>query len=219
MPEPIPSSSGGLIIEPNPNDVLSSGFTKGDNIGNDRLRALVKDSVEAYRSGSTDEKLLIVDRIIGEIHKAGGRFLQQDKGSQTWYELSLTKVRLKITQRIRNHKRQRETASRQARDGTPVADMPRPCDVIFGKHQRGQGNVFLHCLVKDRFEEYESLDRGMKVVIVDAIIERIKSEGGRFLQPIPDTEGYVELSTDSIRGRLSTYFRNYRRSVRNGATR
>ena len=182
------SSSGGIVVEPNPNDVLSLGSKKIENEGNDRLRELVKQSVDAYRYGSYDEKRRIVDLIICEIHASGGRFLQQDKGSQRWKELSVSKARLKVTQRFRNHNRKRESASEHGLRGTLIADAPRPNDVIFGRSQRSKGNELLHHLIKDRSEEYEALNRGMKAAVVDSIIYHIKRDEGRFLQPIPDLE-------------------------------
>ena len=117
----------------------------------------------------------------------------------------------KLTQRFRNQNRRRESASLQAREGTPIADAPVQIDVIFGRVQRNKGTLFLHHLIKDRSEEYEAMDRKLKVVVVDTIIERITSKGGRFLQPsASDLGGFVELSMDGVRDRISTYFRNYR---------
>ena len=107
--------------------------------------------------------------------------------------------------------RQRETASHSEQEGMFVAGTVLPSDVIFGRAQRSKGNDLLHLLIKERSEDYEALDRKKKVVIVDSIIESIKSEGGRFLQQTIDNEGYVELSTDSTRERIATYFRNHRR--------
>ena len=215
----LPSPSGGsTVTEPNPNDVLSVGSRKIDNAGNERLRVLVKESLEAYRSGSNDEKRHIVDRIISELHGAGGRFLRQEKGSQTWTELSLSKVRLKMTQRFRNHIRRRESVSQQVSEGNLITDTPRSNDVILGRAQQSQGTAYLHRLIKEESEEYAAVDRGLKVVVVDGIMERIKNKGGRFLQPsTSDIGGYVELSADSIRDRIPIYFRNHRRSSKNMA--
>ena len=75
--------------------------------------------------------------------------------------------------------------------------------------------MLLHHLIRERSEEYEALNRGMKVVVLDGIIERIKSGGSRFLEPTLDLEGYIELPTESTRDRIATYFRNQRRSRKN----
>ncbi|CAJ1932734.1 unnamed protein product [Cylindrotheca closterium] len=206
---------GGLITVPNPNDVLFMGSKRRDNVGNERLRKLVKDAAKLYASGSNEDKRRLVDGIIGDIHESGGLFLKQvQKGNERWEEISLAKVREKITQRFRNHNRRRESVFQLVRGGTRISDVPLPKDVVLGRAQKSQGNELLHGLIKDRSEDYDSLNRGMKVIVVDAIIERIKSEGGRFLQPTPDLDGYVELSVDSTRDRVSTYFRNYRRPSR-----
>ena len=211
------SSSTGDITEPNPNDVLSSGSTKSDNLGNDRLREYVRGYLEAYRTASGDGKRHIVDSIIDEIHNSGGRFLQKKKGAQTWSEIPLSKVREKIGQRFRNHSRQRKSTFQQAQEGFLIADMPRSMDVLFGRtHERTTGTALFHDLIKEKMEEYVAANRSTKVVVVDKVIERIQIQGGRFLQPSNSDPGrFVELSSiDSIRERISTYFRNYRRPTK-----
>ncbi|CAJ1932758.1 unnamed protein product [Cylindrotheca closterium] len=192
------------------NDVLYIGGKKSNNAGNQRLRVLVKELAQVYDTGTNEKKRTVVDAMINQVTKNGGRFLKQVKDSNAqWEILSLDDSRAKITQAFRNHRRRPDESKK---GGTSfIQDDPMPDDVIFGKSQRSRGNDLLTHLIKNRAEEYDSLDRGMKVKVVDAIVHRIKSEGGRFLQPTPEFGGWLEVSNEMARSRISKYFRNNRR--------
>ncbi|KAL3930107.1 MAG: hypothetical protein SGBAC_011908 [Bacillariaceae sp.] len=197
-------------IEPNTNDVLYIGGIKSNNKGNNRLRSLVPELAQDYVSAPTGKKTLVVDRMIREIHDSGGRFLQQSNG--VWNELPIEKVRSKISQSFRNHKSKRDASSRKkVLTGTLITGEPLPTDVIFGRSQRSGGNDLLYLLIKERAHEYDALDRGKKQAVVDAVVQRIKGDGGRFLQPTGDYGGWLELSNEASREKVSRYFRNYRR--------
>jgi hypothetical protein len=174
--EPVDSDAT-IISSPSINDVLFYiGGKKSKNAGNQLLRNLVKELADLYDAGTNEKKRMIVGPMISQVTKTGGRFLKQVKDSKVlWEILSLDDSRSKITQAFRNHRRRQD----QSREGgtSPIQGDPIP-DVIFGKSQRSRGNDLLSRLIKDRAEEYDALDRGMKVKLVDAIVQRIKSEGG-----------------------------------------
>lgn len=195
-------------IVPNDNDVLYMGGKKSVNRGNDRLRTHVKELAHTYVTGSMERKRLIVDDMITEIRNTGGRFLKQTKTGM-WNEVPLDEIRAKLTQMFRNYKRRQESSRKTAPDGVPIREKPRLEDVIFGRFQRSGGNDLLHKLIKERSEEYDALDRGTKQPVVDAVILAIHQEGGRFLQPV--SQGWLELTNDMAREKVSRYFRNYRR--------
>mmetsp|Transcript_17683 Transcript_17683/g.43592 ORF Transcript_17683/g.43592 Transcript_17683/m.43592 type:complete len:575 (-) Transcript_17683:176-1900(-) len=208
------------IIEVKPDDVLFLGGKKSNNAGNLRLRTLIKTLSPVYTSATNEKKRLIVDGMIGDIHKSGGRFLKDTKGSlpSSWSELSLEDARTRITQAFRNHRRQPNTTQQKEASGTPITDTPGPNDIVFGigKTKKSRGRELLQHLIKEQSEDYDALDRGMKVKVVDAIIGRVQSEGGRFLLPKPgdNNGGWLEVSNEAARGRIRKYFRNNRRTSR-----
>ncbi|KAL3930108.1 MAG: hypothetical protein SGBAC_011909 [Bacillariaceae sp.] len=207
-------------MEPNENDVLFVSGKQCHNGGNDRLRKMVKDTAQLYTSATSAERRLVVDNTIAEIRKAGGRFLkQQPNRSQTeqqpptWGDLTTEEARAKIYQMFRNNKRMRGASSRQNVPGTPIAGGPLTHDVLLGKFERNGGNVLLLNLVKDRFEEYDDLDRGRKAVVVNEVLVAIKATCGRFLQSSHNNNGseFFEVSNEKAREAISKCFRNYRR--------
>ncbi|CAJ1932732.1 unnamed protein product [Cylindrotheca closterium] len=201
-------------IEPNPSDVLYMGGKKSQNQGNDRLRNLVRQLAPKYGSAPNHKKRQVVDGIIHDIHESGGRFLLQEANGEVWTELPIEKVRPKISQSFRNYKNKREASSRhKTPTGTLITGEPHPGDVIFGRSQRSGGNDLLHGLIKERSDEYDALDRGQKHAIVNAVVHRIKGEGGRFLQPTEDGSGWLEVSNETAREKVARYFLNYRRTA------
>mmetsp|Transcript_17722 Transcript_17722/g.43712 ORF Transcript_17722/g.43712 Transcript_17722/m.43712 type:complete len:558 (+) Transcript_17722:340-2013(+) len=201
-----------INIEYNENDVLYVACKKSPNAGNDRLRALVTDMSQIYDSGTKEKKRMVVDGMIGEIQKTGGRFLKRHPESQSdWTEIPLDEVRLKITQMFRNHRRR---ADALIQGGRLITGEPLSNDVVFGKTHRSRGSDLMHHLIKERSDEYNTLDRGMKVQVVDGLIQRIRDEGGRFLQPAPEHGGWLEVTNEMARVRISKYFRNNRRHTK-----
>jgi len=132
--------------------------------------------------------------------------------STSWREISFEEARTKIMQSFRNHRQRVERFKPKSQDGYLIDGEPSLEDVVFGRGPRSRGNELLVVLVKDRFEEYEAMDRGLKVHVVDAVMEKIAETGGRFLQTLPEAGGWVEVSHEAARERVSKYFRNLRRS-------
>lgn len=109
VPDLIPatqSSSVSPLLQPNLNDILYVGGKKNQNLGNQRLRARVKELAQVYDGATNEKKRIVVDGMIGEVQNLGGRFLKKAKGPHAvWEELSLHESRRKLTQAFRNHRR------------------------------------------------------------------------------------------------------------------
>mmetsp|Transcript_16058 Transcript_16058/g.39331 ORF Transcript_16058/g.39331 Transcript_16058/m.39331 type:complete len:603 (+) Transcript_16058:198-2006(+) len=218
-------NSNSSSTTPNPNDVLSGGNTRSNNMGNQRLVALVREYSQSYGDAKTDRlKRQVVSEIVDKIHDSGGRFLKQQQVVQqegsnnntvvvVWEEMTPHEVRKKIMQAFRNLRRRLDASKQKVVVGNLIDGQPRPHDVIFGRVQN-PGSELLQRLIKEHSEEYESLDRGMKMRLVETIIQRIQCVGGRFLQPAAteDHNGrWREIPNEAARERISKYFRNNRR--------
>ncbi|CAJ1965481.1 unnamed protein product [Cylindrotheca closterium] len=212
-----PSSPKALeaITVPNQNDVLFTGGQVANHVGNELFQALILDYSQTYDSGTGATKRQIISEVIVKIQEVGGRFLKpQGKGAnKLWEEVPPEKLRKKIVQAFRNRRRRLDAFKNKA---TLISGEPLPPDVIFGRAPRNPGNELLQRLVKEHAEEYESLNRGLKLRVVEGIIKTIKDQGGRFLEPAPEKGRWVEVSVENARERTSTYFRNQRRSVKRG---
>lgn len=199
-----------LTTEPNVDDALFICCRKSSSLGNDRLRLLVKEMFDMYDAGNNETKKSIVDQMTSEIRQSGGRFLQHVKGTvAVWEVLRPQQTRAKITQIFRNYRR--ANSKLKTKERALISDGPLPNDVVFGRMERNRGTNVLYCLIKERFEEYEAMDHGMKLTVVDSVVNMLKGEGSRFLQPTEDFRGYVELNDASVRTRVSKYFQNHRR--------
>ncbi|CAJ1945918.1 unnamed protein product [Cylindrotheca closterium] len=97
------------LISPVENDVLVIGGNRSNNIGNQRLRAIVKDLSRAYEHANKGSRKALVDRAIHSVHESGGRFLKQDDtGVETvWKGMSKDQIRRIVTQSFRNSYRRR----------------------------------------------------------------------------------------------------------------
>ncbi|CAJ1946581.1 unnamed protein product [Cylindrotheca closterium] len=115
-------------ISGNENDVLCLGRIV-KRMGNERLHSLGLLYATAYDNGSVADRRKIVNGIIDEIHRHGGRFLKPDSSSDArsldddespprLKELSLNEQRTKVMQLFRNLRR------RQARGNGPVSTAP-----------------------------------------------------------------------------------------------
>ncbi|KAL3937906.1 MAG: hypothetical protein SGBAC_007071 [Bacillariaceae sp.] len=95
-----------VVTEPTANDVLYMGGNKSDNAGNEHLRNLVAEWSHTYDVAMNIGKRRVVDQIVDEIHRSGGRFLSQAHGAESvWATVPRTEVRSKITQMFRNRRR------------------------------------------------------------------------------------------------------------------
>lgn len=99
------------IVTPTENDILVlAGGNRSKNMGNQRLRALVKELSQTYVIGNKKSRKELVDTVIhSTLHEDGGRFLKQHiEGCDTvWKELSHDQIRKVVTQSFRNSYRQR----------------------------------------------------------------------------------------------------------------
>eukprot|EP00526_Cylindrotheca_closterium_P010563 CAMPEP_0113632328 /NCGR_PEP_ID=MMETSP0017_2-20120614/16802_1 /TAXON_ID=2856 /ORGANISM="Cylindrotheca closterium" /LENGTH=396 /DNA_ID=CAMNT_0000542877 /DNA_START=56 /DNA_END=1243 /DNA_ORIENTATION=+ /assembly_acc=CAM_ASM_000147 len=82
---PVPKTA--VVTEPTANDVLYMGGDRSNNTGNVHLRNLVAEWSETYDDSETNEaKRRIVYEVIEEVHRSGGRFLNQEvvDGASVW---------------------------------------------------------------------------------------------------------------------------------------
>lgn len=99
-------------------DILYMGGKKTNTAGNVHLQNLVTEFFQTYdESGTSDEmKRSIVNAMIDEIHRSGGRFLmnqnqassansEQDADSVVWATVPSNELRTKIMQMFRNRRR------------------------------------------------------------------------------------------------------------------
>lgn len=207
---------------PGPNDVLFTGSKVRNHAGSLAFRDMVKEHFQEYESGTDEIKRQLADKLIERVHESGGRFLRQTKvfNRPIWEEVPGDEIRSLVMQRFRNRRRLDNVASKQQvshhspKAGTLIADSPVPNDVIFSRASiRNPGTELFHRLIRNHFQEYESLDRGVKMRFVEtAVMQVVMAQGGRFLQPSTEEPGrWLELSYDSARERISKSFRNHRR--------
>ena len=102
----IPPGSGGLVSEPNLNDVLCGrGGAINAHEGNVRFREIVNENKHEYLAKNTkkSDKAHIAARIVAQIRKMdpSGRFLKQDKDSGLWTEIGDQNARKKAGQALR----------------------------------------------------------------------------------------------------------------------
>lgn len=100
-------------INPSANDVLVGIGRQSQNMGNQRLRSLVKGFSQAYDNGNSEGRKELVDSVINSImQESGGRFLreQQDADGRHvgWKEMRKGQVRNTVSQTFRNSYRRRQ---------------------------------------------------------------------------------------------------------------
>ena len=80
---------------------LTDGFVA---VGNRRFRSVVSDALEEYTEATSKwAKSMVAAKLVGVIHRDGGRFLKQRKGNdEEWYELSLRDAKAKASHAIRD---------------------------------------------------------------------------------------------------------------------
>ena len=123
------------LIKPedrNDNDVLL-GRGKGSNNygGNRKFRAIVAKFQHKYQSAKRKEKPLIAKDVANVIRcqNPPGRFLQLDKSTECWYEVSIDEAIRKCSQALREGRLQRNS---NANKSSPQKSIKRSIDEIQG---------------------------------------------------------------------------------------
>jgi len=204
---------------PNENDVLCLG-RKVNNVGNDRLLAMASQHSDWYNTGNSRERRILVDLIMENIRKKGGRFLKpEENSSQHWQEVSVDEARSKIGQLFRNLKKRNRpsattsfTATISAPDDARIVTSVAEEDVLFGRKYEHAGNESLRQHVEAMAAEYNASTRGRKKQIADSLVQEVKSRGGRFLKPIEGGR-WVEVTDKMAETKVSARFRNFRRKT------
>jgi hypothetical protein len=204
-----------LHIELLSNDVLFGG-KKNSNGGNKSLRSLVKSNSNEYDTGTKAEKRALIDHVVREIRKTGGRFLKQAEDDiEKWEEVSLEEACGKIAQAFRNNRRPRASQVQEGSvvgvQGPPrIVGRPHPSDVLFGRKRNNDGNKRVRELVGDLADAYDLANKTRKTQLADAVVQEIKRQGGRFLKQ-KEGNKWEEVPNDFARSKISKHFRNNRR--------
>jgi len=101
--EMAPVASTGRIVPRSIDVLFGPGSRK--NEGNLQLRNLVLATLDKHNEARKGQKMLLVDGLIDEIKKNGGRFLKQNEQTKEWEEASHTETTRKIAHTFRNIRR------------------------------------------------------------------------------------------------------------------
>lgn len=139
----IPPGYGGLVKEPNVNDVLSGrGGRINSHPGNVHFRLLVNQHKHVYLSKQTKklEKVKVADKIVQAIRNMvpAGRFLKEDPATQQWIEIGDKKARKKAGQAMRENAE--ETRKELAENETADDDVTKTDDDVISDEANG-GNM------------------------------------------------------------------------------
>eukprot|EP00980_Cylindrotheca_fusiformis_P019628 scaffold6821_cov127-Cylindrotheca_fusiformis.AAC.2 len=94
-----------LPVTPRPTDILF-GQNHKMHPGNVRLHDFISKHADEYENmGGRQRKIEFAGHLVLRIKAAGARFLQLDKSSMQWMEVSDTKARNKVAKTIRNRRR------------------------------------------------------------------------------------------------------------------
>eukprot|EP00980_Cylindrotheca_fusiformis_P019631 scaffold6821_cov127-Cylindrotheca_fusiformis.AAC.5 len=94
-----------MPVTPRPTDILF-GQNHKMHPGNVRLHGFISKHADEYeRIGGRQRKIEFAGHLVLRLKAAGARFLQLDKSSMQWMEVSDTKARNKVAKTIRNRRR------------------------------------------------------------------------------------------------------------------
>ncbi|KAL3941351.1 MAG: hypothetical protein SGBAC_004269 [Bacillariaceae sp.] len=219
-----------LPIEPYPADVLFGGRRNG-NGGNRLLRTLIRNHANQYDAGTKEEKRDLVEQVMRDVQKPGGRFLNLGVGeSEHWVELTNEDACSKVAQAFRNNRRPRVTSgsaveatgdvitssslqSMGSRGANGSPEEPTENDVLFGRKRNNEGNKRVRELVGELATEYDKASKARKTQIADSVVQEIQKKGGRFLKQAEghDSSKWEEVPDEFARNKISKHFRNNRR--------
>jgi hypothetical protein len=80
------------------------GKGRWNSPGNQRFKEVVQENLQRYADATTKaEKSKVVESVVTEVHKLGGRFLKQNESSGNWYQIGPHDTRSKVAHAIRDH--------------------------------------------------------------------------------------------------------------------
>lgn len=97
---------------------------------------------------------------------------------------------------------------------TTIIDYPNPMDVLLGRgkpYQEYSGNIKWFAIMEQWRSRYEASARGQKWAISQEVIGQVRANGGRFLERENDVGGWVEVSDEKARLKISHGFRHQMR--------
>jgi hypothetical protein len=93
--------------------------------------------------------------------------------------------------------------------------LPGKFDVLLGRGkplQKHDGNLNYHYVIEGYHANYDQATKLEKTQLAKYIVEKIQSQGGRFLKQ--EDEGWLEISDEDARVKVSHTFRNHRIAAR-----
>ncbi len=103
----------------------------------------------------------------------------------------------------------------EVNDGIDRIILPLKYDVLLGRGkplQKYSGNLNYHYIVESYHERYEAAEKGEKSKLAMEIVQKIYAQGGRFLKQ--DAAGWIAISDEAARSKVSHTFRNHRIAAR-----
>ena len=99
-----------------PHDILCGrDKTAHNHPGNKRFRTIVQSKREQYQSaGRRDDKNRIINEIIAQVYREGGRFLRNDEDTGEWVLVEPSGVHDKVSHALRSAKEPRRTPGEMA---------------------------------------------------------------------------------------------------------
>jgi len=165
--------------------ITSTSKVNSETDDREDYKVLVKDAMERYTNYLTSQS-------------------QQDKT-----ECSSNK----ILNDARKPAHQAETTTSKPPLNPEVIKVPERNDVLFGrgKNERNHfGNRHLRTICRERLSTYEAADREEKTEISKDIVKEIQSMGGRFLKLNVTRDGWLLVSDEDARKKVSHLMRDAR---------
>lgn len=123
-------------------DVICGRGQTYHHIGNRRLRILVTDNMHRYCGAVRHGKGHVVDAVIEQVLKTGGRFLRHDKAMGAWFEVTVSTARGKVGHAFRDAnsaagKRRSEKGKRKS----PTTRLPNKRKPVNNQPEDGHSSV------------------------------------------------------------------------------
>jgi len=209
-------------------DVLCGGAQRNQHVGNRNYRKMVEDLLLKYIiSESYTQERVLVEGIVEEVQKRGGRFLRKDATSNDYAEMSdkeaIQNTELLFTdlalERQRLRKKEKEKEERKAKGSEPkfncssqsdriIRRVIPSCresgnDVLYGNGAHVDhhlGNIRYRKLVKDALIKHFSTDNYIEnYKVADVIVKKVQENGGRFLKRDATTNEYAVMCDGDAR--------------------
>ena len=224
-----PSEAGTLRTD----DVL---LGRGKNIqehpGNIQFRKFLEEHRDLYEATPRHNKTLVATQLTQILTSKGIRFLKQDQDKKGWVIADLKEAEEKIKQLFRSTLKapnpsqagSETTSSIQNNLGQPMwptrtlttmnAVEPSPDDILLGRGKNVQyhpGNINFRNWLEDFRDAYDDTPRHKKALIATGIIQKLSSDGIRFLKQGEDRKSWVVADSKEAEEKIKQLFRSRRK--------